>query len=119
MSFEQMMAELREEYVASFPGKINEIQSHFAANDLERLCDDFHKLKGTGKTYGIPEISILGELIEKICMENKISPNRFIPEAIQILGNIYAHRSEKKPYLIEQCPVYMTLLKLPLVSNPK
>ncbi len=62
------MAELRTEYLASFPQKFSEIESHLKAREFVRLREDFHKLKGTGKTYGIPEISELCAVVEKICL---------------------------------------------------
>ena len=68
MNFDEMMAELRTEYLATFPQKFLEIETHLSAVDFSRLRDDFHKLKGTGKTYGIPEISELCAIIEKICL---------------------------------------------------
>lgn len=67
-SFEQMMAELRTEYLASFPQKFIDIETHLAARDFSRLREDFHKLKGTGKTYGIPEISTLCAIVENLCL---------------------------------------------------
>ncbi len=67
-SFNKMMQELRAEYLASFPQKFYDIEAHLQALDFARLRDDFHKLKGTGKTYGIPEISELCAVTEKICL---------------------------------------------------
>ena len=67
-TLEQMMSELRAEYLASFPQKFTEIASHLEARDFLSLRNDFHKLKGTGKTYGIPEISELCAVVEKICL---------------------------------------------------
>jgi len=99
-SYEQMMAELRAEYVASLPEKIADIKSHAAAGDREMLRNDFHKLKGTGKTYGIPEISELGLVFEKHCLKNP--PNLdFIPLAIELLAAIHAARLSNTPFVLD------------------
>ena len=74
MNFDEMMAELRTEYLATFPQKFLEIEAHLSAADFSRLRDDFHKLKGTGKTYGIPEISELCAITEKICLNAANAP---------------------------------------------
>ncbi|MCB0351304.1 MAG: Hpt domain-containing protein [Bdellovibrionales bacterium] len=112
MNFDEMMAELKAEYVASFPEKLTEIRSHYEANDREKLRDDFHKLKGTGKTYGLPEVSILCEVVEKLCLAKGASPNQFVEKALLSLKNIHLSQLEKKSYTIENCADYKALLQL-------
>ena len=87
-----MMAELRTEYIASIPKKIADIKLHLKENATEKLRDDFHKLKGTGKTYGIPEISELGFAVEKICMEKPELIKVVIPISTIVLLSIYQSR---------------------------
>jgi HPt (histidine-containing phosphotransfer) domain-containing protein len=111
--FEKMMIELRVDYVASFPNKIKEIQSHHQTQDLERLRDDFHKLKGTGKTYGIPEISDFGLVFEKLCLKKHPSAE-FVPFACELLQLIYQHRVELRPYDVEQNTEFLKWKKLAL-----
>jgi hypothetical protein len=98
MDFDQMMAELRTEYVASIPKKIADIELHLKENTTEKLRDDFHKLKGTGKTYGIPEVSELGFVVEKICMIKPELINVVIPMSTLVLLAIYKERLENKIY---------------------
>jgi chemotaxis protein histidine kinase CheA len=111
--FEKMMIELRADYVASFPNKIKDIQLHHESQDLERLRDDFHKLKGTGKTYGIPEISDFGFVFEKLCLKKHPSAE-FVPVACSLLQMIYDQRSNLKPYDIEQNAEFQKWKKLAL-----
>ncbi len=102
MNFDEMMAELRTEYLATFPHKFLEIEAHLSAADFSRLRDDFHKLKGTGKTYGIPEISELCAIVEKICLNaastatapsNSMSPaSDSVRLALSILRKIVTSR---------------------------
>jgi HPt (histidine-containing phosphotransfer) domain-containing protein len=90
--FEKMMADLKREYIAGLPQKILDIQTHLSMNDSATLRDDFHKLKGTGKTYGIPEISELGEAVEKICLKKPENIPSVVPVAIELLRKIHSAR---------------------------
>lgn len=100
MSFEKMMEELRREYVGSIPQKIKDIEAHLAAGDTATLRDDFHKLKGTGKTYGIPEISELGEAVEKICLRKPEAIPTVIPNALSLLHAIHTSRLAGQPFAL-------------------
>ena len=111
--FEKMMVELRADYVASFPNKINDIQNHHQNQELERLRDDFHKLKGTGKTYGIPEITDYGFVFEKLCLKKHPSVE-FVPFACTLLQLIYEQRTKLQPYDIEQNAEFQKWKKLAL-----
>ena len=90
-NLDDLLKELRAEYVASLPQKIISIGQHLSQQDWVTLRDDFHKLKGTGKTYGIPIITELGEVVEKICMTKTQTAPAAIPLAIDLLAKIYQH----------------------------
>ena len=107
--FESMMLELKQEYISEIPMKLEEIRSHLNANDIVTLQDDFHKLKGTGKTYGIPEISALGEVTETICRENPDQAMEAILKALDILDRIHQNRADSKAYPInsDDCFVHL------------
>lgn len=109
MSFEKMMEELKTEYIESLPLKVDEIKSHLASNNSEALRNDFHKLKGSGKTYGIPEVSILGEKIEHMCESSPDKAAQYIPKATQILELIHRSRLQGQAYDIEACEIYSQL----------
>ena len=112
MTFDQMMAELREEYLASMPGKITDIESHIIARDCEKLRDDFHKLKGTGKTYGIPEISELGECMEKLCLKDFDKALECARQAIRILSQIKDCRSNgNQPFTLASDSEFPAILQ--------
>lgn len=98
MSFEKMMEELKRDYVDSLPQKIKEIEMHLSANDSVTLRDDFHKLKGTGKTYGLPEVTELGAAIEMICINTPGEIPKVLPLAVNLLREIHRCRNENKPF---------------------
>jgi HPt (histidine-containing phosphotransfer) domain-containing protein len=112
MSFEKMMEGLRAEYVQSLPKKMDDIQSHLSVRDTALLRDDFHKLKGTGKTYGIPEISQLGEAVEKICKNKSEQALEIIPLALSLLALIHQKRSHGQMCLISDNPQFARIQKL-------
>lgn len=82
MSFAAMMEQLKQEYIESLPEKIQTIEGHIKTQCTDSLKEDFHKLKGTGKTYGLPEISTLAASIESICIH---SPEKSVEAAVQAL----------------------------------
>lgn len=63
----ELLAELKADYRKSFPAKILVLQNAFDRRDVHSLTEEFHKLKGTGKTYGYPEVSLLCEALETAC----------------------------------------------------
>lgn len=98
MSFEDMMKQLRQDYIENLPAKIEEIQTRLDATHIEQLREDFHKLKGTGKTYGFPEISQLAEVVEDICITRPDRAVEAAAEATKVLTSIYRQRQA------QQCP---------------
>lgn len=110
--FETMMRELREEYIKSIPQKITDIESHLTAKMWPELRNDFHKLKGTGKTYGIPEISALCEPVEKICVHKPDVVPAIVPSALRLLKEIYAERLANREYALSSQPAYIQIRDL-------
>lgn len=93
MSFEEMMKSLQREYLSSIPEKIKIIEGQIVANDTSNLRESFHKLKGTGRTYGLPEVSELGALVELICIEHPVNSIKAGEIAAAMLRDIYKTRS--------------------------
>ncbi|MEK6555260.1 MAG: Hpt domain-containing protein [Bdellovibrionota bacterium] len=88
-NLDDLLKELRDEYIASLPQKIVTISEHLKQQDWTTLRDDFHKLKGTGKTYGLPVVSEIGEVVEKICLTKTQSAPQAIPLAVDLLLKVY------------------------------
>lgn len=90
--FEELMAQLHTEYLDSLPDKLNELESSVKLGEIEGLREDFHKLKGTGKTYGFPEISQVGELVERVLLQQPNKFSQIVPVAISLLRKIHQER---------------------------
>lgn len=52
--FAAELAELRRVYVASLPGKLDEVASAIARRSLEDVRTLAHRLRGTAGSYGMP-----------------------------------------------------------------
>ena len=87
-NYNQMMAELREEYLVSFDEKFNAMRGFLEGADWYSLELEFHKLKGTGTTYGVPEVTELCEIMEKICREKSQIDESLLNLAISLLSKI-------------------------------
>ena len=98
MTFDALMEDLKREYVSELPMKIEHIRSNLDAKDHGVVREDFHKLKGTGKTYGIPEISQLAELVELICIRRPESVTMAVPEALTLLRDIHERRTAAEAF---------------------
>ncbi|MEO0334792.1 MAG: Hpt domain-containing protein [Pseudomonadota bacterium] len=116
MSFTDMLTQLKMEYVGGLPAKITTIKEHLRGEDLIALRTDFHKLKGNGKTYGLPEISELASLVESHCLEEPDRALSSVQSAVEILEDIYSHRQSDKELNLQSDPRYLSLLSGPLAA---
>ncbi len=112
MSFTDLLNQLREEYVNELPQKIAHIANSYARKDWAVLKEDFHKLKGTGRTYGIPEISDLAEILERLCMDRPEALERAVPQALELLNSIHQRRVGAQAFDINQDQRFSSLKQL-------
>lgn len=101
MSMEDLLKSLRADYIAELPAKIATIQALVREERLEEVREAFHKLKGTGKTYGLPEVSLLAELVEDTCRDNPAAGLAFADVAVLILPDIVHARRADRAYALE------------------
>ena len=96
MSMDDLLKSLKADYVAELPAKIAAIQALLRESRVEDVRDAFHKLKGTGRTYGLPEISELAAVIEDTCRDNPAAGLAYAEVAVLILPDIvHARRSDR------------------------
>ncbi|PIS11578.1 MAG: hypothetical protein COT73_03200 [Bdellovibrio sp. CG10_big_fil_rev_8_21_14_0_10_47_8] len=96
--FTQILQELKEEYLIRFPEKIELIKKLTAEQKWTELGDEYHKLKGTGKTYGFPEVSIVCEQLELLAFESEQAHQKIFEEALPLLDRIYQAYLQKESY---------------------
>ncbi len=70
-SLDEAMLELQREYLAEFPDRLEELRDDIAAFRALRpeaaasLKTRFHRMAGSGGSYGFPEISVIAREMEQ------------------------------------------------------
>lgn len=101
-SLNDLLKTLQVEYLAELPGRIEGIEAHVSRKDIPALIEDFHKLKGTGKTYGIPEISALGEKMEQLFISCPAQGFSRVGHAVSLLRSIHGARTGGTEFAIDK-----------------
>lgn len=66
MSLDDLLAQMRLEYLEVLPQRIETLKKLADAQNWSQIEVEFHKLKGTGKTYGIGAVSELCAALENL-----------------------------------------------------
>lgn len=111
MTLKALLAELQVEYLSTFPSKCKVLNEFFSDGKLEELQMEYHKLKGTGRTYGLPEVSRLGETLEALCNECRESLPEAVPASIRILGRIRESRVAEREHELDIDRDFVFLLR--------
>ena len=98
MSFDDLLKGLQADYLSSLPEKIKTIDAQVQARQAADVRESFHKLKGTGKTYGFPEVSELAEIVENICIRNLETGLAAATLALPVLADIHAQRRQNASF---------------------
>jgi HPt (histidine-containing phosphotransfer) domain-containing protein len=61
---DSMMDDLRQYYIKSFPQKMAALKQASETREFDALSRLGHQLKGSGMSYGFPDISRLGQELE-------------------------------------------------------
>ncbi len=110
MSLEEVLAQLQKNYIKNIPEKLKNMKAHIDSKDYKALREEFHKIKGTGRTHGLPEITDLGSVFEEILVISNFNPQiNWALDAYDIFKDIYDSRSKAKPFNIDQDPRYKNL----------
>jgi HPt (histidine-containing phosphotransfer) domain-containing protein len=112
MTFENLLKDLQMDYLASLPEKIRAIGDLALTADRAGLRNVFHNLKGTGRTYGLPEVSELGELLESICARRPEQAITAAGLACTLLSEIHAYRIQNKAFAVISDPRFVALRAL-------
>ncbi len=109
MIIEDLLKQMKLEYIETIPEKCKRILAFLKDDNRTELETEFHKMKGTGKTYGLGEMSKLGEVLEKICMNEKLDLQDSVPTAVMLLENIYQSRKLGNEFIIEDSDEFQVL----------
>jgi HPt (histidine-containing phosphotransfer) domain-containing protein len=118
-SLKDVLAELQKNYLASMPEKIQNLEKLWSERKLELLKTDYHKLKGTGRTYGFPEITSLGAAMERLCEIDQSSLERAVPISVKLMTRIRDLRSKGQALDLDQEPDFKIIVTMVEAADRK
>lgn len=104
-----LFAELKGEYLDSFPEKIETIRGFWQSTQRDGLQNEFHKIKGTGTTYGLPEVTEIAEILEEMCERNGDKLGMSLVIALDLLQKICNSYKFNLDYELQKDPLYKRL----------
>lgn len=111
MSFDELLAGLRAEYLKGFEAKIENLKMATQVKDLKKIEEIFHQLKGTGKTYGFEEISLLAEPVERSFRMGHSKALTWGLQAIELLETWNTHQQKTQAFDLLSDTRYIELLR--------
>ena len=118
-SLEDLLSELRKEYVATIPAKVRLIDHLWSLREMTDLETEYHKLKGTGRTYGLGEITQIGEAVERLCEKAPHHLGQAVPLSLALLQRVQAAREHGKALDLEKDADFQTIVALVTSSDSK
>lgn len=85
-----ILEKLKADYLKNLPPRIEQMEELWLKSEHKLLKTEFHKLKGTGKTYGLPEVSDLGLVAEELVQTEARS--QAVPVIFDLLRKIHSER---------------------------
>lgn len=86
--FQELLKQLRTDYLTALPAKFVVIGAQISAGDIVELRESFHKLKGTGKTYGVPEVSEVSAEAEEACLNQNFTREQVLAACKSALNQL-------------------------------
>lgn len=108
----ELLNELKEDYLRNLPVKLATIKIYSDQSNWNLLFDEYHKLKGNGKTYGYPDISTVAEKLEFLAQHKEGQDQAVFLDAVALLERMYKSYLENKPFPLEQDAFARSLLAL-------
>ena len=109
-NLKEILAQLQRNYLASMPEKIAALDTFWKKRDFELLETDYHKLKGTGRTYGLPEVTQIGAALERLCEIDRDALERAVPMSLKLLTRIQEMRLAGQVPNLEHDPDFQVIV---------
>lgn len=108
----QVLSELKKDYLKAFPKKIELLKRLTESKNWEALMHEYHKLKGTGKTYGFPDVSVISEKMEGFAKNPDSRKTILFDQAVVLLQRMYEAYSEEKTLNLKTDPIGKSILAI-------
>lgn len=114
IKLQHLLNELKEDYLKTFPEKLQNLRQLTVSRDWTGLEQQYHKLKGTGKTYGFPEISLVCQKLEDMAQSQNHRDPEVFEKALTLLENLHQSYLQNRPCNLEDDAFSRSLLALKL-----
>ncbi len=105
----EIMERLQKDYINTFDEKLAGLEKALKESNWLELYNIFHKLAGSGATYYMPEISVLGRHAEKYFkLTSKPNPT-VAAECIELIKNIFTARKTGSTLAVDDHPILQKL----------
>lgn len=102
-NYDEMMRELRGTYLTALVGRIAIVQTLTEKLDWSELYEIFHKIKGTGTTYGFPDLSKLCQRMEDLVRDKDERRPEHLKAALELLNYLLqTYQQDKEPEMMKQ-----------------
>ena len=105
-----LFKELKKEYIESLPKKFTILQNLLNDKNYIGLEEEFHKYKGSGKTYGLPEVTLVCEIGEKLALREP-TDEESINDVVELFSQIKLAYTEGRTIDLSTHPLYLKLIK--------
>lgn len=115
MSMDQLLKNLKAQYISELHMKIREMEELLAKKTSSVVFYEiFHKLKGSGLTYGCAEVSDISSLAESYCQSAHPHWPEAVEMSIELLKRVYIARLQQidQIYDLGADPQYAMLVDL-------
>jgi len=107
-----LFAELKTEYLESFAEKIQVIEQMWQAKDRESLTNEYHKIKGTGLTYGVQEMTDIAEIVEDLCHQKSPQLGFAIMMSVELFKRVRASYEQGESFELGRDKIFKALRKI-------
>ena len=104
--FEDHLKQLKEKYLAGLNLKMEAMRHFHQQGDLDSLRAELHKIKGTGLTYGFPEISQICRLFEQLVKKGEKDSFEM---SFSLLEKVLFDRQRNKIYPLQEDKAFLKL----------
>lgn len=110
--FSQLLSELKQDYLTALPGKVERMRALLNAENWSDLAEEYHKIKGTGKTYGFPEVSTIGEHLESLARQPNSQKKALFEQSLILLEKMCAAYAQGQDFDLQKDPIAKSILAL-------
>lgn len=108
----ELLQELKKDYLKKLPAHIEKLYKLTSERDWPLLEEEYHKLKGTGKTYGFTDISVVCEKLESLAKKKEDKYWEIFNQGVLLLDEMNQNYQLQKTLEINNHPLFLSISKL-------